>query len=73
MNDNNRVGDDGEKNNDSNRGKGVYEYNIKNNKKEIFTIVRKHFANILRLHFNYTGTVLKTIRMIYLGNNCNCI
>ena len=28
MNDNNRVGDDGEKDNDSNRGKGVYDYDI---------------------------------------------
>ena len=28
MNDNNRVGDDGEKDNDSNREKGVYDYDI---------------------------------------------
>ena len=28
MNDNNRVSDDGEKDNDSNRGKGVYDYDI---------------------------------------------
>ena len=28
MNDNNRVGDDGEKDNNSNRGKGVYDYSI---------------------------------------------
>ena len=28
MNDNNRVGDGGEKDNDSNRKKGVYDYNI---------------------------------------------
>ena len=28
MNDNNRVGDDGEKDNDSNRRKGIYDYDI---------------------------------------------
>ena len=28
MNDNNRVDDDGKKDNDSNRGKGVYDYDI---------------------------------------------
>jgi len=28
MNDNNRVGDNGEKDNDSNREKGVYDYDI---------------------------------------------
>jgi len=60
------------KDNDSNKGKGIYDYDIDDLLSNDDEKGQFFFLNNVDSIVNYAGTILKTIKMIYLENFYNC-